>query len=171
MGGSSQSSSTAVDQSSLITRIMSVLQPRIMTLVSDAITAQEAAAAQAAAAEQRRQAALIEQQRQAALREQQRLEAQRQAALLEQQRQAALIEQQRQAALREQQRIEAQRQAALLEQQRQQAQRPAVGSSNLNSLFGSGHEVVHEIPGQSKVEYNIGMRGQLQGGIRRTNYN
>merc|ERR1712002_1325133 len=164
--GSSQSSSTAVDQSSLITRIMSVLQPRIMTLVSDAITAQEAAAAQAAAAEQRRQAALIEQQRQAALREQQR-----QAALLEQQRQAALIEQQRQAALREQQRIEAQRQAALLEQQRQQAQSPAVGSSNLNSLFGSGHEVVHEIPGQSKVEYNIGMRGQLQGGIRRTNYN
>merc|ERR1712013_960266 len=129
------------DQSSLVTRVMAVLQPRIISLVSDAITAQEAAAA-----EQRRQAALIQQQQQAALLEQQRLEAQRQAALLEQQRQAALAAQ-------------------------QQAQRPAIGSSNLSGLFGSGHEVVHEIPGQSKVEYNIGMRGQLQGGIRRTNYN
>jgi len=191
--GSTQSSSSAVDQSTLVTQIMSVLQPRIMSLVSDAIAAQEAAAAQAAAAaqqqaaaEQRRQAALVEQQRQAALREQQRQEAQRQAALQEQQRQAALIQQQRQAALREQQRIEAQRQAAFAEQQRQaafaeqqrqaallaaQQQRPSAGQTNLSSLFGSGHEVVHEIPGQSKVEYNIGMQGQLVGGVRRTNYN
>merc|ERR1711970_155002 len=115
--GSSQSSSTAVDQSSLVTRVMAVLQPRIISLVSDAITAQEAAAAQAAAAEQRRQAALIQQQQQAALREQQRIEAQRQAALLEQQRQAAFAA-----------------------QQQQQAQRPAIGATNLSGLFGSGHE-------------------------------
>merc|ERR1712168_1691346 len=114
--GSSQSSSSAVDQISLVTRVMAVLQPRIVSLVSDAITAQEAAAAQAAAAEQRRQ-------------------------------------------------------AAFAAQQQQQAQRPAIGATNLSGLFGSGHEVVHEIPGQSKVEYNIGMQGQLQGGIRRTNYN
>jgi len=127
------------DSQSLVRKVMSALQPRIMSLVSDAIAAQEAIAAQAAAAEeQKRQKALIE--------------AQRQAALLEQQRQAALREQQRQEALFEQQ-----RQQALLFQQ----QTSSVGQSNLASLFGSGHEVVHEVPGQKRVEYNIGMPGSF----------
>merc|ERR1711972_492408 len=98
------------------------------------------------------------QQRKAALREQQRLEAQRQAALLEQQRQAALLEQQRQAALREQQRLEAERQAALLAAQQ-------TASGDLSSLFGSGHEVVHEVPGQTKVEYHIGVGQPAQIGF------
>jgi len=142
------------DSQSLVRKVMSALQPRIISLVSDAIATQEVIAAQAAAAkEQQRQKALIEAQRQAAL-----LEQQRQAALREQQRQAALFEQQ-QAAL-----IEQQRQEALFEQQRQQAlliqqQTSSVGQSNLASLFGSGHEVVHEVPGQKRVEYNIGMPG------------
>merc|ERR1711988_700062 len=106
---------------------------------------------------------LREQQRQAALREQQRIEAQRQAALLEQQRQAALLEQQRQAALREQQRLEAERQAALLAAQQQQT-----ASGDLSSLFGSGHEVVHEVPGQIKVEYHIGVGQPAQIGFTPT---
>merc|ERR1712137_482979 len=86
-------------------------------------------------AEAQRQAALREQQRQAALLEQQRLEAERQAALRE--TQAALAEAQRQAALQAQ-------------------QQSSVSSSSLSSLFGSGHEVRAEVPGQTKVEYHIG---------------
>jgi len=182
--GSSQtsSSSSSVDQRTLVTRIMSILQPQIMSAVSDAIAAQEAAAARAAAAAaaeaQRRQAALREQQQQAALREQQRLAALREQQILEQRRQAAFleqqrIEQQRQAALLEQQKqaalLEQQRQAALLEQQRQQAllaaQQSSSVSGNLSDLFGSGHEVVHEIANQARVEYNIGAGGA---GVRRT---
>merc|ERR1711915_373856 len=153
MGSFSESTSSigttsfGFDSQSLVRKVMSALQPRIISLVSEAIATQEVIAAQAAAAkEQQRQKALIEAQRQAAL-----LEQQRQAALCERQ-QAALIDQQRQEALFEQQ-----RQQALLIQQ----QTSSVGQSNLASLFGSGHEVVHEVPGQKRVEYNIGMPGAL----------
>merc|ERR1712227_166504 len=118
---------TQIDEASLVKRIMSILRPKVISAVNDAISAQEAA-----------EARRLEQQRQAALREQQRAEARRQAAL-EQQRQAALREQQRQAAL-----LEQQRQAALLEQQRLGAERLAAlqasqSTGDLNSLFGTGH--------------------------------
>merc|ERR1712112_696420 len=76
---------------------------------------------------------------------------------------AALREQQRQAALREQQRLEAERQAALLAAQQQQT-----ASGDLSSLFGSGHEVVHEVPGQTKVEYHIGVGQPAQIGFTPT---
>jgi len=124
------SKTTQVDQTSLVKQILSILRPQVMTAVSDAVAAQEAA-------EARRQAALREQQRQAALREQQR--------------QAALREQQRLEALREQQRLEAERQAALLA-----AQQQSVGG-DLASVFGHGHEVSAVVPGQSRVEYHIGL--------------
>merc|ERR1711973_547742 len=146
---------TQIDQASLVRQILNILRPQVISAVNDAISAQEAA--------ERQDAALREQQRQAAQREQQRLEAQRQAALLEQQRQAALLEQQRQAALREQQRLEAERQAALLAAQQQQT-----ASGDLSSLFGSGHEVVHEVPGQTKVEYHIGVGQPTQIGFTPT---
>merc|ERR1712003_595616 len=73
----------------------------------------------------------------------------------EAQRQAAIREQQRQAALRETQAAlaEAQRQAAL---QAQQQQNSFSSSSSLSSLFGTGHEVRAEVPGQYNTEYNIG---------------
>merc|ERR1712131_580180 len=109
---------------------------------------------------------------QAALREQQRIEAQRQAALREQQRQAALREQQRLEAQRQAALLEQQRQAALLEQQRQAAflaaQQQQTASGDLSSLFGSGHEVVHEVPGQTKVEYHIGVGQPAQIGFTPT---
>jgi len=157
------SQTTQINEASLVKQIMSILRPQVISAVNDAISAQEAAEArrQAAAAEQRRQAAAArraaEARRQAQLREQQRLEAERQAALLEQQRQAALLEQQRQAAL-----LEQQRQAALLEQQRLEAERLAAlqttqTSGDLNSLFGTGHEVIQNVPGQTLVEYHIGV--------------
>merc|ERR1712227_117598 len=101
--------------------------PQVISAVNDAISAQEA--------EEARRLAILEQQRQAALREQQRKE-------------AALREQQRQAALRQQQRLEAERQAALQASQ---------SSGDLSSLFGSGHEVIQEVPGQTLVEYHIGV--------------
>merc|ERR1712025_498299 len=80
----------------------------------------------------------------------------------EEARRLAILEQQRQAALREQQRKEAalreqQRQAALLEQQRQAALQASQSSGDLSSLFGSGHEVIQEVPGQTLVEYHIGV--------------
>merc|ERR1711862_626659 len=139
------SRTTQIDQASLVKQIMSVLRPQVISAVNDAISAQEA--------EEARRLAILEQQRQAALREQQRKEAalreqQRQAALRQQQRQAALLEQQRQAALLEQQRLEAERQAALQASQ---------SSGDLSSLFGSGHEVIQEVPGQTLVEYHIGV--------------
>merc|ERR1712227_248784 len=124
------SKTTQVDQTSLVKQILSILRPQVMTAVSDAVDAQEAA-------EARRQAALREQQRQAALREQQR--------------QAALREQQRLEAGRQQQRLEAERQAALLA-----AQQQSVGG-DLVSVFGHGHEVSAVVPGQSRVEYHIGL--------------
>merc|ERR1712025_560244 len=76
----------------------------------------------------------------------------------EEARRLAILEQQRQAALREQQRKE----AALLEQQRLEAERQAAlqasqSSGDLSSLFGSGHEVIQEVPGQTLVEYHIGV--------------
>jgi len=178
------SETTQFDQAALVRQIIKLLRPKVMNAFSEAIAAWEAAeqqkqvalreqqrqaalreqqrleAERQAALLEQRQAALLEQQRQAALREQQRLEAERQAALLEQQRQAALLEQQRQAALRRQQRLEAERQAALLEQQRQAAllaaQQQQAASGDLSSLFGSGHEVLSVVPGQAKVEYQIG---------------
>merc|ERR1712025_138794 len=124
---------------------MSVLRPQVISAMGDAISAQEA--------EEARRLAILEQQRQAALREQQRKEAalreqQRQAALRQQQRQAALLEQQRQADLLEQQRLEAERQAALQASQ---------SSGDLSSLFGTGYEVIQEVPGQTLVEYHIGV--------------
>merc|ERR1712025_1115331 len=115
---------------------MSVLRPQVISAVNDAISAQEA--------EEARRLAILEQQRQAALREQQRKEA----ALREQQRQAALRQQQRQADLLEQQRLEAERQAALQASQ---------SSGDLSSLFGTGYEVIQEVPGQTLVEYHIGV--------------
>merc|ERR1712121_373857 len=115
---------------------MSILRPRVISTVNDAISAQEAAEARRQAAAARRAA---EARRQAQLREQQRLEAERQAALLEQQRQAALLEQQR---------LEAERLAALQTTQT---------SGDLNSLFGTGHEVIQNVPGQTLVEYHIGV--------------
>merc|ERR1712227_689287 len=129
------SRTTQIDQASLVKQIMSVLRPQVISAVNDAISAQEA--------EEARRLAILEQQRQAALREQQRKEA----ALREQQRQAAL-EQQRQAALLEQQRLEAERLAALQTTQT---------SGDLNSLFGTGHEVIQNVPGQTLVEYHIGV--------------
>merc|ERR1711973_345256 len=136
---------TQIDQASLVRQILNILRPQVISAVNDAISAQEAAERQAALREQQRQAALREQQRQAALREQQRIEAQRQAAL------------------REQQRLEAERQAALLAAQQQQT-----ASGDLSSLFGSGHEVVHEVPGQTKVEYHIGVGQPAQIGFTPT---
>merc|ERR1712080_722291 len=115
ISGSSSSSSSA-SHATLATRILEILQPRIVTLVSQAFSAREAAAQ----AEQQR----IEAQRQEQLRlEQQRIEAQRQ----------------------EQIRLEQ------LEQQRQQQIR----------LFGSGHEVKVEVPGQFLEEYSIGTGSSL----------
>merc|ERR1712147_534044 len=143
-------------------QILAALRPQVISAVNTAASAQENA-------ERQRQAALIQQrrqaeaQRQAALRAQQQrqAEAQRQATIREQQRQAALIEQQRleaqrQAALRETQAAlaEAQRQAAL--QAQQQQQNSFSSSSSLSSLFGTGHEVRAEVPGQYNTEYNIG---------------
>merc|ERR1712228_100048 len=70
MGTSSQSSSNSFDSKTIVTQILQVLQPRIVTLVSQALSAQEAAATEAAAAaaaqEERRQALLIQQQQAAA---------------------------------------------------------------------------------------------------------
>merc|ERR1712227_974030 len=129
------SRTTQIDQASLVKQIMSVLRPQVISAVNDAISAQEA--------EEARRLAILEQQRQAALREQQR-----QAALRQQQRRAALLEQQRQAALLEQQRLEAERLAALQTTQT---------SGDLNSLFGTGHEVIQNVPGQTLVEYHIGV--------------
>merc|ERR1711988_1434555 len=133
------------DQATVTAQILAALRPKVISAVNTAASAQENA-------ERQRQAALIQQQRQA--------EAQRQAALraqqqrqAEAQRQAAIREQQRQAALIEQQRLEAQRQAAL---QAQQQQNSFSSSSSLSSLFGTGHEVRAEVPGQYNTEYNIG---------------
>merc|ERR1719189_2469292 len=121
---SSQSTNVVVKE------VLNVLTPRIMTLISEALSAQQAA----------KQQALLEQQRQE--------EARRQAALLEQQR---LEEQRRQQALQREE--EARRQAALLAQQQAQ-QQPA---GDLTSLFGDGktHYVKVEVPGVFKEEYNL----------------
>merc|ERR1711988_1085784 len=124
------------DQATVTAQILAALRPKVISAVNTAASAQENA-------ERQRQAALIQQQRQA--------EAQRQAALREQQRHEA----ERQAALRETQAAlaEAQRQAAL---QAQQQQNSFSSSSSLSSLFGTGHEVRAEVPGQYNTEYNIG---------------
>ena len=118
----------------VVKEVLNVLTPRIMTLISEALSAQQAA----------KQQALLEQQRQE--------EARRQAALLEQQR---LEEQRRQQALllQQQREEEARRQAALLAQQQAQ-QQPA---GDLTSLFGDGktHYVKVEVPGVFKEEYNL----------------
>merc|ERR1712115_119461 len=107
---------------------MTALRPRIMTLISDALSAQEAARLEALRLEEerRQQALLIQQQQEAA-----RLEALR----LEEER----------------------RQQALLLQQQQQSS-VSSSSSSLTSLFGSGkeHYVKFEVPGQFNQEYNIG---------------
>merc|ERR1712227_980626 len=83
------SKTTQVDQTSLMKQILSILRPQVMTAVSDAVAAQEAA--------------------------------------------------------------EAERQAALLA-----AQQQPVGG-DLASVFGHGHEVSAVVPGQSRVEYHIGL--------------
>ena len=121
-----------------------MLTPRIMTLISEALSAQQAA----------KQQALLEQVREAIYNDvkQRQEEARRQAALLEQQR---LEEQRRQQALllQQQREEEARRQAALLAQQQAQ-QQPA---GDLTSLFGDGktHYVKVEVPGVFKEEYNL----------------
>merc|ERR1712227_814389 len=96
---------TQIDEASLVKRIMSILRPKVISAVNDAISAQEAA-------------------------------------------EARRLEQQRQAALREQQRAEAERLAALQASQ---------STGDLNSLFGTGHEVIQNVPGQTLVEYHIGV--------------
>merc|ERR1711863_144290 len=99
---------------------------RIVTLVSEAFSAQQAQAA--------------------ALAEQQRLEQIRIQQIAERREQARLEK------LRiEQQRLEEQRrqQQLLLQQQ-------SSSSSSLSSLFGTGHEVKVEVPGTFLEEYNIG---------------
>merc|ERR1712117_223940 len=107
--------------------------PRIMTLISDALSAQESARLEALRLEEekRQQALLIQQQQEAARLEALRLEALR----LEEER----------------------RQQALLLQQQQQSS-VSSSSSSLTSLFGSGkeHYVKFEVPGQFNQEYNIG---------------
>ena len=139
---------TQIDEASVVQKIMSILRPKVVSAVNDAISAQEAA-------EARRLAAIAEQQRQAALREQQRKEAARQAAL------------------REQQRLE----AARLEAERLAALEATQASGDLNSLFGTGHEVIQNVPGQTLVEYHIGVGSPANVGFtpvglqsRRPNY-
>ena len=149
---------TQIDEASVVQKIMSILRPKVVSAVNDAISAQEAA-------EARRLAAIAEQQRQAALREQQRKEAARQAAFREQQRlEAARLE----AARLEAARLEAERLAALEATQ---------ASGDLNSLFGTGHEVIQNVPGQTLVEYHIGVGSPTNVGFtpvglqsRRPNY-
>merc|ERR1712032_1668804 len=128
MGSSSSSSKSA-----LVRKILNILQPRIVTLVSEAFSAQQAQAA-----------ALAEQQRLEQIRIQQIAERREQARL-----EKLRIEQQRQ----EQLRLEEQRrqQQLLLQQQ-------SSSSSSLSSLFGTGHEVKVEVPGTFLEEYNIGRK-------------
>merc|ERR1712064_215481 len=108
---------------------MTALRPRIMTLISDALSAQESARLEALRleGERRQQALLIQQQQEAARLEALRLE-------------------------------EEKRQQALLIQQQQQQSSVSSSSSSLTSLFGSGkeHYVKFEVPGQFNQEYNIG---------------
>merc|ERR1719234_782362 len=118
---SSSSSSSSSSKSDLVRKILNILQPRIVTLVSEAFSAQQAQAA--ALAEQQRLEQIrieklrIEKQRQEQIRiEKLRIEQQR----IEQQRQEQIrieklrIEQQRQEQIRiEQLRIEQQRQQQL----------------------------------------------------------
>merc|ERR1711951_166852 len=119
-------------------KILNILQPRIVTLVSEAFSAQQA---QAAALAEQQRLEQIRIQEMAERREQARLEKLR----IEQQR----IEQQRQ----EQLRLEEQRrqQQLLLQQQSSSSS----SSSSLSSLFGTGHEVKVEVPGTFLEEYNI----------------
>ena len=154
---------TQIDEANVVQKIMSILRPKVVSAVNDAISAQEAA-------EARRLAAIAEQQRQAALREQQRKEAARQAALREQQRlEAARLE----AARLEAARLE----AARLEAERLAALEATQASGDLNSLFGTGHEVIQNVPGQTLVEYHIGVGSPTNVGFtpvglqsRRPNY-
>merc|ERR1711936_559627 len=138
---------TQIDEANLVRKIMSILRPEVVSAINDAISAKEAAEARARAR--------AEQQRQAALREQQRKEAARQAAL------------------REQQRLE----AARLEAERLAALQATQTSGDLNSLFGTGHEVIQNVPGQTLVEYHIGVGSPANVGFpptglqpRRPNY-
>merc|ERR1712176_68261 len=128
MGSQVESSFSSQSTQTVVKEVFNVLTPRIMTLISDALSAQEAARQQAAAAaarleEQRRQALLIQQQQAAAAAEAARLEEQR-------------------------------RQAAAAAAAAAAAQSD---SSNLNSLFGDGktHYVQFEVPGVFKETYNI----------------
>merc|ERR1712158_243530 len=110
------------------------LQPRIVTLVSEAFSTQQAQAA-ALAEQQRLEQIRIQEER----REQVRLEKLR-------------IEQQRQEQIRlEQLRIEQQRQEQIrlekLRIEQQSLSSSSSSSSSLSSLFGTGHEVKVEVPG------------------------
>merc|ERR1711979_133379 len=72
-------------------------------------------------------------------------------------RDALIRQQQLLAAKREQER----RRLALLQQQQQSASQSvgasqSSGSSNLASIFGTGHEVTHSVDGQLKEQYNLG---------------
>merc|ERR1712037_206077 len=136
MGSSSESSS----QSSLVTRILTLLRPRIIALVSEAFAAQKAAAE------------LAEQERLEAIRlEEQRLEAIR---LEEQRLEAIRLGEQRLEAIR----LEEERQQQLLLQQHLLLQQQSEAGGSLSSLFGSGHEVKVEVPGSFLEEYNISGR-------------
>merc|ERR1712037_350752 len=138
-------------KSALVSKILTILQPRIVSLVSEAFNAQQAQAA-----------ALAEQQRLEQIRIQEIAE-RREQVRLEQLR----VEQQRQEQLRlEKLRIEQQRQEQIrLEEQRRQQQlllqqqsSSSSSSSSLGSLFGTGHEVKVEVPGTFLEEYTIGKK-------------
>merc|ERR1712233_268647 len=69
-------------------------------------------------------------------------------------RDALIRQQQLLAAKREQER----RRLALLQQQQSvsTSTSQSSGSSNLASIFGTGHEVTHSVDGQLKEQYNLG---------------
>merc|ERR1712062_921550 len=120
MGEASFSSSSQYQSETISSQVLTVLRPQIMTLISEAIAAQEAA-------------------RQEELRIQEELRQQQ--LLLQQQREEELRQQQ---LLLQQQREEEQRQL-LLQQQKQNQQQ----SDSITNIFGTGniHEVQFEVPG------------------------
>merc|ERR1712088_21500 len=132
------------------------LQPRIVTLVSEAFSAQQAQAA-ALAEQQRLEQIRIQKERQEQVRlEKLRIEQQRQEQIrLEQLR----IEQQRHEQIRlEKLRLEEQRRQQQLLLQQQSLSSSSSSSSSLSTLFGTGHEVKVEVPGTFLEEYNIGKK-------------
>merc|ERR1712062_134764 len=132
MGEASFSSSSQYQSETISSQVLTVLRPQIMTLISEAIAAQEAA-------------------RQEELRIQEELRQQQ--LLLQQQREEEL--RQRQLLLQQQREEEQRRQQALLLQQQQQNQQQ---SDSITNIFGTGniHEVQFEVPGENGYQYGYG---------------